>query len=116
MDSQGCCVVLHGNGQPAEDTAPRLSKGSDRTRHGGFTALSTAVTTGAVLTASFTTFFPGFIAFTVAAMLTSGVTLCSLGCLLTYRGAVRVSAVSESGVVRAAADYHRREYGPRERP
>ena len=35
---------------------------------------------------------------------------------MTYRGAVRISAVCVFGVARAACDYHYEEYGPKERP
>ena len=47
-------------------------------------------------------------------MLTPGVAAFSLGDVLTYPGAVRVLAVSVSGVARAAADYRRGEYGPQD--
>ena len=67
-----------------------------------------------MLSAAFTPFSAGFIAFASAAMFTSGVAAFSLGDALTYRGAVRIPAVSVSGVARAAGDYHRGEYGPQD--
>ena len=68
-----------------------------------------------MFSAAFTTFFPGFIAFAVAATLTSGIATFSPGDVLTYRDAVSISAVSVSGVARAADDYHPGEYGPQDR-
>ena len=41
----GYCIVLHGNFQSAQNTAPRLFDRSDRARHGGFIVLSTAMGT-----------------------------------------------------------------------
>ena len=73
-------------------------------------ALPTAVT-GAVFTAVFTICSPEFIAFASVTMLISGVASFSLGDALTYRDAVTSSAVSRSGVARAAVDYHCGEYG-----
>ena len=95
---------------------PTTVREGDRARHGGFPALSAAVrtctttiTTRAVFTAASTTFSAGFVSFASTAMLTSRVATFSLGDALTYRGAVRISAVSESGVDRTAVDYHRGE-------
>ena len=96
VDGPGCRIVLHGDGQPAEHTAPRLPEGRDRARHGGFTALSTALRTRTVFTAISVPFS--------TAMLTSRVATLSLGAGLACGGVLGIPAVPGSGADATAAD------------